>query len=73
MFDVSKHLGGATMRAKSDVANKLVGMFLHEVSRKISARIGLGIRDSQCPICHLIIWSRLLVLRQVARVGSYGS
>ncbi len=46
-FDVSKHLGGASMRAKSDVANKLVGMFLHEVSRKISAKIGLGVRDAR--------------------------
>lgn len=44
-FDVSKHLGGATMRAKSDVANKLVGMFLHEVSRKITAKVGMGVRD----------------------------
>jgi len=44
-FDVSKHLGGATMRAKSDVANKLVGMFLHEVSRKIAAKVGIGVRD----------------------------
>lgn len=35
------------MRAKSDVANKLVGMFLHEVSRKITAKIGMGIRDSR--------------------------
>lgn len=46
-FDVSKHLGGATMRAKSDVANKLVGMFLHEVSRKITAKIGMSVRDSR--------------------------
>jgi hypothetical protein len=46
-FDVSKHLGRATMRAKSDVANKLVGMFLHEVSRKISAIIGIGVRDAR--------------------------
>ena len=44
-FDVSKHLGGATLRAKSDVANKLVGMFLHEVSRKITVKLGMGIRD----------------------------
>ncbi len=46
-FDVSKHLGGATSRAKSDVANKLVGMFLHEVSRKITAKIGMGVRDAR--------------------------
>lgn len=44
-FDVLKYLGGATMRAKSDVANKLVGMFLHEVSRKITVKIGIGVRD----------------------------
>lgn len=35
------------MRAKSDVANKLVGMFLHEVSRKIMVKLGKGVRDSQ--------------------------
>ena len=29
-------LRSATRRAKSDVANKLVSMFLHELSRKIS-------------------------------------
>lgn len=46
-FDVSKHLGGATMRAKSDVANKLVGMFLHEVSRKVAAKVGMGVRDTR--------------------------
>lgn len=46
-FDVARQLRNATMRAKSDVANKLVGMFLHEVSRKIALRIGLGVRDSR--------------------------
>lgn len=44
-FDVARHLGRATMRAKSDVANKLVGMFLHEVSRKISMKISVGVRE----------------------------
>jgi len=33
-FDSSQALRKATGRAKSDVANKLVSMFLHEVSRK---------------------------------------
>ena len=46
-FDVSKHLGRATMRAKSDVANKLVGMFLHEVSRKITVKMGMSVRDAR--------------------------
>ncbi len=33
-FDSAHALKGATGRAKSDVANKLVSMFLHEISRK---------------------------------------
>lgn len=33
-FDSSQALRKATGRAKSDVANKLVSMFLHEVSRR---------------------------------------
>jgi len=36
MKDVSAQLRFATRRAKSDVANKLVSMFLHELSRRIS-------------------------------------
>jgi predicted transcriptional regulator len=36
MSDASSQLRSATRRAKSDVANKLVSMFLHELSRKIS-------------------------------------
>lgn len=35
MNDASSQLRYATRRAKSDVANKLVSMFLHELSRKI--------------------------------------
>lgn len=35
MKDPSSQLRSATRRAKSDVANKLVSMFLHELSRKI--------------------------------------
>jgi hypothetical protein len=34
--DATSQLRTATRRFKSDVANKLVGMFLHEVSRRIS-------------------------------------
>ena len=36
MKDASSQLRTATRRAKSDVANKLVSMFLHELSRNIS-------------------------------------
>jgi hypothetical protein len=34
--DAASQLRSATRRAKSDVANKLVSMFLHELSRRIS-------------------------------------
>lgn len=44
-FDTAKYLGRATARAKSDVANKMVSMFLHEISRKIAAEVGLRVTD----------------------------
>jgi len=44
-FQTAAYLRKATGRAKSDVANKLVSMFLHEVSRKITAKIGLSVAD----------------------------
>ena len=37
----------ATSRAKSDVANKLVSMFLHDLSRKICASLELSITDAR--------------------------
>lgn len=36
MKDPASQLRSATRRAKSDVANKLISMFLHELSRRIS-------------------------------------
>jgi hypothetical protein len=46
MFPTSAYLRKATSRAKSDVANKLVSMFLHGLSRKIAASIGLSVTDA---------------------------
>jgi hypothetical protein len=46
-FQTAAYLRKATGRAKSDVANKLVSMFLHEVSRKITAKIGLSVADDE--------------------------
>lgn len=46
-FDTTAYLRRATGRAKSDVANKLVSMFLHEVSRKLSANLGLSVGDAR--------------------------
>ena len=42
---VEKCLKHATARAKSDVANKLVSMFLHEVSRRIALELGMKVTD----------------------------
>jgi hypothetical protein len=44
-FDSAKALKKATGRAKSDVANKLVSMFLHEVSRRACAKGGMAVSD----------------------------
>jgi hypothetical protein len=44
-FDTSAYLRRATARAKSDVANKLVSMFLHDVSRKLCGRLDLSVND----------------------------
>lgn len=46
-FDASAYLRRATGRAKSDVANKLVSMFLHEVSRKITSEFDLSVSDAR--------------------------
>ena len=42
-FDVTSALRKSTGRAKSDVANKLVSMFLHEVSRKACTAGGMSV------------------------------
>lgn len=45
-FPTSAYLRKATSRAKSDVANKLVSMFLHDLSRRITASLQLSITDA---------------------------
>jgi hypothetical protein len=61
--DAASQLRTATKRAKSDVANKMISMFLHELSRKVSRDWGLRIEDEKyrdlvhhrfggcCPYC----------------------
>jgi hypothetical protein len=46
-FPVSAYLRTATSRAKSDVANKLVSMFLHDLSRKICGSLDLSVTDAR--------------------------
>lgn len=60
---VQSCLRKATSRAKSDVANKLVSMFLHEVSRRLASELNLTVNDlvyanhveqffgTQCTLC----------------------
>ncbi len=43
MKDATSQLRTATARAKSDVANKLISMFLHELSRKICREWGMRV------------------------------
>ena len=63
MKDPTSQLRSATRRAKSDVANKLVSMFLHELSRKIAQSWPIRVDgeayeslvrrwfNNQCPYC----------------------
>jgi hypothetical protein len=72
MKDPTAQLRSATRRAKSDVANKLVSMFLHELSRNISENWPIRVHgeeyeeqvrklfNNQCPYCS----------RNLAEVGS---
>ncbi|MDZ4289019.1 MAG: hypothetical protein U0984_13715 [Prosthecobacter sp.] len=44
-FDSALHLQKATGRAKSDVANKLVSMVLHDISSRVAAAGGASVKD----------------------------
>jgi len=48
-FDFMKQLRRTTGRTKSDVANKLISMFLHELSRRVSLSLGMAVSH---PIYH---------------------
>ncbi len=48
--DVANLLRKSTSRAKSDVANKLVSMLLHEVSRRLCQRLGMSVNRGAYPI-----------------------
>ena len=44
-FQTATYLRKATSRAKSDVANKMVSMFLHDLSRKVNSSLGANVTD----------------------------
>jgi len=81
--DATSQLRTATRRFKSDVANKLVGMFLHEVSRRISRKWPLKVDgeeyeglvrdwfDNRCPYCSCDLNSTLPVVEHLDGMNRY--
>lgn len=77
MRDATFQLRSATRRAKSDVANKLVSMFLHELSRKISQEWSVRVDGEQyeqlvrstfnnrCPYCSRDLTETLSVIEHL--------
>jgi hypothetical protein len=83
MKDATSQLRTATRRFKSDVANKLVGMFLHEVSRRVSRKWPLKVdgeeyerlvRDwfnNRCPYCSRDLNDTLPVVEHLDGMNRY--
>ena len=77
MKDPTSQLRSTTRRAKSDVANKLVSMFLHELSRKISRDWPVKIDseeyenlvrklfNNRCPYCSCDLTSTIPVIEHL--------
>jgi hypothetical protein len=76
-------LRSATRRAKSDVANKLISMFLHELSRKISQNWPVKVDgeeyeklvrerfNSQCPYCSCALTTTESVIEHLDGMNRY--
>lgn len=83
MKDAASQLRSATRRAKSDVANKLVSMFLHELSRKISQRWPLKVDseeyarlvrarfENRCPYCSRDLGQAIPVIEHLDGMNRY--
>lgn len=83
MKDPVFKLRSATRRAKSDVANKLISMFLHELSRKISQDWPIKVdgeeyeklvRDrfnNQCPYCSCDLTNTESVIEHLDGMNRY--
>jgi hypothetical protein len=81
--DPTSQLRTATRRAKSDVANKLVSMFLHELSRKISQKWTIRVDskeygdlvrrsfNNQCPYCSCDLGSTVHVIEHLDGMNRY--
>lgn len=83
MKDPTSQLRSATRRAKSDVANKLVSMFLHEFSRRISENWPIKVDgeeyerlvrqwfDNKCPYCACDLANTISVIEHLDGMNRY--
>src|ERR1700691_2973193 len=83
MSDPTSQLRSATRRAKSDVANKLISMFLHELSRRISrdwkiridteeyARLVRERFNNRCPYCSCDLAGTVSVIEHLDGMNRY--
>jgi len=81
--DAASQIRSATRRAKSDVANKLISMFLHELSRIISEdwRTKVGsegyersvreLFDNRCPYCLRVLVTSESVIEHLDGMNRY--
>jgi len=81
--DPTSQLRSATRRAKSDVANKLVSMFLHELSRRISKNWPIKVDgeeyeelvrrlfNNQCPYCSRDLSDAVPVIEHLDGMNRY--
>ena len=83
MKDPTAQLRSATRRAKSDVANKLISMFLHELSRRISEEWPIRVDgeeyeglvrswfDNRCPYCSCNLADTTWVIEHLDGMNRY--
>ncbi len=83
MKDPASQLRSATRRAKSDVANKLVSMFLHELSRKTSQKWPIKVDgeeyvelvrksfNNRCPYCSCDLAETTCVIEHLDGMNQY--
>jgi|SRR5579883_71620 hypothetical protein len=83
MTDPTSQLRSATRRAKSDVANKLISMFLHELSRRISQNWPIKVDSSEygdlartrfgnrCPYCSRDLTTTVAVIEHLDGMNRY--
>lgn len=83
MKDSTSQLRSATRRAKSDVANKLVSMCLHELSRRISQKWAIRVDgeeyeklvrkifNNRCPYCSRSLADTVCVIEHLDGMNRY--